>query len=346
MVLSSSWRSPSNIALIKYWGKHGVQLPRNPSLSLTLSACHTDMKVEVTLDATNPGIKVLYDGGERPDFEPKIKFFFERLGDHLPWLHRASIVTDSINTFPHSAGIASSASSMSALALCLCDIDDEINDRSAIDDGRWWTRASEIARLASGSACRSVYPVAALWGKQEGVSGSSDLHAIPWADRVAPLFHTYQDTILIVSSTEKSVSSSSGHEFMTEHPYAAKRYSVATKNLLDLIESMRMDRGLDPFISICEAEALQLHALMMLGKDPFMLLKPNTISIINEIWKFRKDTGIPVCFTLDAGPNVHMLYPASHKSAVHDMMKSNLISYCVDGLYILDEVGKGPKKLS
>jgi len=347
MPLTTTWRSPSNIALIKYWGKHGVQLPRNPSLSFTLSACHTDMKVDVTPDAANPGVKVLYDGAERPAFEPKIKSFFERLRDHLPWLHRALIVTDSINTFPYSAGIASSASSMSALALCLCDIDDEINNRPVIDDeGQWWIRASEIARLGSGSACRSVFPIAALWGKVEGVTGSSDLHAISMVDQVLATFHTYQDSILIVSSAEKSISSSVGHELMSGHPYADVRYAEAKINLARLMESMRMEDSMEHFISICESEALQLHALMMMGKEPFVLIKPNTVSIIREIWQFRKDTGVPVCFTLDAGPNVHLLYPAEHKTAVHDLIKSSLIPYCADGLYILDEVGNGPKQLS
>src|SRR5688572_25563631 len=114
----SSWRSPSNIALIKYWGKHGIQLPRNPSLSFTLTACHTDMIVKTTLDANSPELTVLYGGNETPAFAPKIKSFFTRLDGELPWLKNSAIVIDSVNTFPHAAGIASSASSMSALALC------------------------------------------------------------------------------------------------------------------------------------------------------------------------------------------------------------------------------------
>lgn len=323
-----------------------MQLPRNPSLSLTLSACHTDMKVDVTLDAEDPGIKVLYNGAERPDFEPKIKSFFTRIHDHMPWLDRASVVTDSINTFPHGAGIASSASAMSALSLCLYDIDEQINTGSGTKEGSWWSHVSELARLGSGSACRSVFPVAALWGEVININGSNDRYAVPWADQVLSMFHTYQDTILIVSSAEKSVSSSLGHDLMYGHPYADVRYAVATKNVEALVESMRMEGSMDQFISICESEALQLHALMMMGKEPFMLIKPNTISIIKKIWQFRKDTGVPVCFTLDAGPNVHLLYPVAHKGAVHDMIKSSLIQYCADGLYILDETGKGPEKLS
>ena len=102
---------------------------------------------------------------------------------------------------------------------------------------------------------------------------------------------------------------------------------------------------LDQFISICESEALQLHALMMSGDHPFILMQPNTISIINEVWRFRNESKVPVCFTLDAGPNVHLLYPAAYKKIVFDWIENNLKQYCADGQYILDQVGSGPEKL-
>jgi len=326
MTCISSWRSPSNIALIKYWGKHGIQLPKNPSLSFTLSACHTDMTMHVDNGSSEPKLSVLYDGNERPAFEPKIKSFFNRISDQLPWLLHSSIVIDSVNTFPHGAGIASSASSMGAMALCLADIDDQINARSAdAKDNAWWNRVSEFARLGSGSACRSVFPIAALWGKINSIPGSNDSYAIPWADHTSSLYHQYQDTILVVSAEEKSVSSSMGHDLMDAHPYAEKRYADAGKNMLSLIDSMKTDSAIDQFISICESEALQLHALMMSGPNPFMLIEPGTISIIKEIWRFRKESGIPVCFTLDAGPNVHLLYPSSYKASVLDWIKTNLV---------------------
>src|SRR4030095_11024362 len=119
MSYTSSWRSPSNIALIKYWGKHGVQLPRNPSLSFTLSASYTDMTVRATPEAATPGLTVLFKGAPKPSFEPKIKSYFDLIQNRISWLTHASIEIDSTNTFPHAAGIASSASAMSALALCL-----------------------------------------------------------------------------------------------------------------------------------------------------------------------------------------------------------------------------------
>ncbi|HUR30543.1 MAG TPA: hypothetical protein VMZ69_03870 [Saprospiraceae bacterium] len=341
----SSWRSPSNIALIKYWGKHGVQLPRNPSLSFTLTACHTDMSVKITLDSGSPKLTVLYDGNETPAFEPKINSFFSRLHHKLPWLKNATIVIDSINTFPHAAGIASSASSMSALALCLCDLDDQIHARTSSKDDLWWANASTFSRLGSGSACRSLFPVASLWGQMNTIEKSSDEYAIPWVDQVDPVFHTFHDAILVVSSGEKTVSSSEGHDLMNELAYAVVRYEEARKNLTTLIGCMQTENEMEKFISICESEALQLHGLMMMGKNPYMLMEQDTVSIIKEIWTFRKETNTPVCFTLDAGPNVHLLYPESVKSQVHDFIQSDLLQYCQDRIFILDEVGNGPVKL-
>jgi diphosphomevalonate decarboxylase len=102
---------------------------------------------------------------------------------------------------------------------------------------------------------------------------------------------------------------------------------------------------MNSFISICESEALQLHALMMSGINPFVLLKPNTLSVIDAVWRFRKETALPVCFTLDAGPNVHLLYPQGHKTEIQNWIERDLRQYCDEGKYIEDRVGSGPAKV-
>ena len=342
----SAWRSPSNIALIKYWGKRGMQLPCNPSLSFTLSACHTDMTVKAEMQSASPDIKVLYDGNEAPTFVPKIRAFFTRLYDDLPWLKGAMITIDSVNTFPHAAGIASSASSMSALALCLADIDAQKNGTSNPIDESWWYRVSRYARLGSGSASRSLFPVASIWGKTEHIKNSSDEYGIPFAEGIAPVYHTFHDAILIVNSEEKKVSSSAGHALMDNMPYAETRYGHAHESLLTLLEAMQSEDRIQDFISIVESEALQLHGLMMMGSPPYILFQPDTLKIIKEVWHFRETSGVPLCFTLDAGPNVHLLYPESHKSEVQEFIQSSLLQYCQDGIFILDQVGDGPVKIS
>lgn len=346
MTFTSAWRSPSNIALIKYWGKHGLQLPRNPSLSFTLSACHTVMRLAVTPDADAPGLQVSYEGVPKPSFEPKINTFFSLVKDRFPWLSNASVTIDSQNTFPHGAGIASSASAMSALSLCLMDVHDQIHGGIGLQNSEWRQLASEVARLGSGSACRSVYPIASVWGKTPNAPESSDLFGIAWEHHIAPVFRDYRDTILIVSNAEKSVSSTAGHRLMEGLPYAETRYAEARQNLIRLSEVMAAGTDLNAFISIVESEALQLHALMMSGNTPFILMEPGTISLIKEIWRFRKETGIPVCFTLDAGPNVHLLYPNQYSPAIMDWIDGELAPYCAEGKYILDHVGAGPEKIS
>jgi diphosphomevalonate decarboxylase len=345
MTYTSSWHSPSNIALIKYWGKHGLQLPRNPSLSFTLSACHTNMTLAVELYDGKPGVEILYNGLPKSSFEPKINTFFSLLGDFFPWLKGAFVRIDSFNTFPHGAGIASSASAMSALALCLMDINDQINNTTHFPGLMWWRRASEIARLGSGSASRSVFPGAAIWGIVETIDESSDQYAIPWNEHLSHVYKDFQDTILIVSTSEKSVSSTAGHDLMKDHAYAATRYEVARNNIDRLCDVMKHDDLIDTFISIVESEALQLHALMMCGDSPFLLMEPVTIAIIKDVWRFRKATGIPVCFTLDAGPNVHLLYPSQYTADVLAWIKKDLSSCCANGQFIQDHVGTGPQKI-
>jgi len=345
MDFHSSWRSPSNIALIKYWGKRDIQLPQNPSLSFTLSACNTDMHVDAILDADKPGLNLLYDGKPMPSFVPKINSFFSNLNGVFPWLKNAHVEINSRNTFPHGAGIASSASSMSALALCLATIDDQMHGRVSQSGPAWLQKVSAIARLGSGSACRSLFPHAALWGKTNGVDTSEDEYATPWSEEIASVYHNYHDCILMVSSGEKKVSSSAGHELMNESVYAEARYKSAKRNLERLMEAMKSGNDPDTFISVCESEALQLHALMMASDKPFILMEPNTISIIHEVWRFREETSLPVCFTLDAGPNVHLLYPSSHQVQIERWIKNDLVSFCAKGRYIMDHVGNGPEPL-
>lgn len=343
MALDVTWRSPSNIALIKYWGKHGIQLPRNPSLSLTLSECYTQMRLTVEPVREGGKLEVLYDGVPRPAFGSKILSLFKLVSDRYNWLTTSNIVIDSFNTFPHGAGIASSASAMSALALCIEDIDLQLRGST---DSIELNRVSETARLGSGSACRSIFPSMALWGADENINGSSDLYAIPWESQIDPFYKDYCDSILIIHDGEKSVSSTAGHELMNSLPFADIRYDVARKNLHTLIEVLKVKDRVEEFNRLCEYEAMQLHALMMSGESPYILMAPNTISAIQKIWQYRIESGNPVCFTLDAGPNVHVLYPQSHASVIREWLENELTPFCVEGRMIHDRVGAGPLKIN
>ena len=250
------WEAPSNIALIKYWGKSPVQIPMNPSISFTLKNCvtKTDISFE-PIKNTSKKVKFefSYNGESKSDFNSKLEIFFERIINYQPFLINYYLKINSVNNFPHSSGIASSASAMAALSACLIDFE---NSHNPIVEKQ--KKISFLSRLGSGSACRSVSGPIMTWGKHSKVPKSNDM-------------------------------------MMTSNPY-------------------------------------------------FILIKPKTLNIINEIRDFRRKFNIPICFTLDAGANVHLLYPQIHKSDVLELIKKNLSIYC-NNSYINDEVGVGIKKI-
>ena len=335
------WASPSNIALVKYWGKRGKQLPQNPSISFTLSECCTETFIEYE-KANRFGFSFFFEGKENPAFGAKIEKFLLDNQAFFPFINQLNLKVESRNTFPHSSGIASSASSMSAFVMCLMEIESKLVGPST--SSGTLTKASYFSRLASGSAARSVFPAMALWGKTEAYEGSSDEYAVSLADDIHPIFKTYHDSILIVSGETKSVSSRAGHALMESNPYASARYAQANENIKNLLTALKSG-DLDTFINITESEALQLHALMMCSNPSFILMKPNTLNLINEIREFREETKIPLCFTLDAGPNVHLLYPEQEADKVEYYIKNVLADYCDKERWIADRVGEGPKKL-
>lgn len=333
---SISAQCPSNIALVKYWGKYGDQLPLNPSVSFTLDKARTESTLRISENATRE-IEVKLDGVTKSDFAGKIDRFFDKLvGYGLEALAKGRYVLETKNTFPHSSGIASSASGFGALAEILV---------SWLYEPQSQTRAlvSEIARLGSGSASRSMFPHLSQWGLDSKNKGSQEF-AIGFEDvtTVAEVFKTYQDTILIVEENQKVVSSTQGHKLMDTHDYGKQRIERANKNLSDLAQAMQTE-DMDSFVRIVEAEALDLHAMMMTSEPNFILMEPHTLAIIKKVREFRRQKQIPLCFTLDAGANVHLLYPKSECEEVLFFIESEIKPYY--SYYICDHVGQGSSKL-
>ena len=353
------WNAPSNIALVKYWGKkenHSSstseqlkQIPANPSISFTLNNCKTITKLEVvkrnfdklSLTGMEFSFELLFEGKPKEDFKPKIQKFFERIEQFCPFLKEYHFKIDTQNTFPHSSGIASSASGMAALAMNIMSLEKAINP--SISDEYFYSKASFLARLGSGSACRSIKGDVVVWGNHAEISESSDLFGVALTE-IHQNFKNYQDTILLVDKGEKQVSSTVGHDLMHNHPFAERRFNQAHENL-SKIKDILTSGNIAEFIKIVESEALTLHAMMMTSMPYFILMKPNTLEIINKIWKYRNETQVPVCFTLDAGANVHVLYPENVKEKVLQFIQDELIEYCQNGQYICDEIGNGAKQL-
>jgi diphosphomevalonate decarboxylase len=339
-----TWSSPSNIALVKYWGKEGNQIPKNPSVSFTLENCKTITTLSFTRKESKEDFSfdVFFEGEKNEAFKPKINTFFNRVLEYVPFLKDYHFKIETSNTFPHSSGIASSASGMSALAMCLMSVENLLNPE--LSNAYLIQKGSFLARLGSGSACRSIEGDVVVWGKHDLIDGSSDLFGIKYPHEVHANFKNYQDTILLVDKGEKQVSSTVGHDLMHGHAYADLRFKQAHDNMSKLIDVFKSG-DINTFIEIVESEALSLHAMMMTSIPYFILMKPNTLEIINKIWKFRETTDLSICFTLDAGANVHVLYPEKNSDKILEFIKNELVAYCQNGHYICDKIGLGAKQL-
>ncbi|MEZ4845344.1 MAG: diphosphomevalonate decarboxylase [Bacteroidia bacterium] len=333
------WKSPSNIALVKYWGKKGFQLPANASISFTLDNCHTITELRWKKSEQEQQIVVFFEGKRNEDFKHKVVKFFEAVSTEYPILDEFDFEIHTKNTFPHSSGIASSASGMSALALCVCTFLQEQN----LLKKEFYQEASNLARIGSGSACRSVYGGVVEWGSHPEISGSSDYFGLKM-NEIHPVFNTFQDTILIVHEGKKSVSSTVGHSLLNNHPFAEKRFEIANQNIVNLTNILKTG-NLNEFVELVESEALMLHALMMTSNPSFILMEPNTLAIIQKIRKFRVENNCHICFTLDAGANVHILYPEKDIDMAEKLIKNELLVHCANEQYICDKVGNGPTKL-
>lgn len=232
---------------------------------------------------------------------------------------------------------------MSALALCLCSLED-ILFGTLSDPLEFDRKASYVARLGSGSACRSIFAYAAVWGQTPFVPGASNDYAVPAEMLLHPLFKTMHDDILIVSTAEKSVSSRDGHTLMDNSPYAEARYEQAHRRLERLLGALRAG-DLSTFGQIAEDEALTLHALMQASEPSYVLMHPHSLAIIEKVREYRAATGQPLYFSLDAGPNVHLLYPEDIMPEVRVFIENELQSFCEDGYVQGDWVGEGPEEV-
>lgn len=322
---------PSNIALIKYWGKYEGQIPANPSISFTLSNCKTETKM-IFKSGEKFSVKTFLAGKEETKFSEKIEKYFRSIEKYLSWILQGSFVIETENTFPHSSGIASSASGFGAIAKCLMEMDREFSDKDFFDV----KKASFLARLGSGSACRSVYDGLVVWGEVNEVEGSSDLYAVKYPnEEIHPIFRDFNDYVLLIHEGQKSVSSTVGHGLMNTNPYAERRFQEARENFVPMKDILKLG-DLQDFMKLVEHEALTLHAMMMMSDPAFILMQTGTLQVINRVWEFRKETNLPLFFTLDAGANVHLLFPSEKKAEISNFIEIELLQYTQNGGIVRD----------
>lgn len=289
----------ANLAFVKYWGKRDplLNIPLNGSISMTLSAARTETSVTLTPQETSD---IVYVGLDRHPASPS---FAKRVTAHLDRLRRlagvntpACVVTH--NAFPTGAGFASSASGMAALTVA---------GASAFGLTLSEVELSALARAASGSACRSI-PA----GFVEWLAGTS--HEDSFARQIAPPDHwDIVDIAVVVSAQEKEVPSSEGHQLALNSPFWSARLETLPRRL-DVVRRAILERDFDVFGRELESEAMSMHAVALTSAytangvwhSGIYYLLPDTLEIITAIQMWRA-AGLPVYFTLDAGPTVHLI---------------------------------------
>jgi diphosphomevalonate decarboxylase len=291
-----------NIAFIKYWGNCNpeARIPANGSISMNLAGLET--RTTVAFDPALLADQLILDG--KPAAGPALA----RVVDFLEAVRRlANIGTfarvESDNNFPMGAGIASSASAFAALSLAASRAAGLVlNER----------QLSQLARGGSGSACRSV-----PGGFVEWKVDACDLDSA--AETIAPADHwDLVDCIAIVSQEHKPTGSTEGHALAYTSPLQVARVDDAPRRL-EICRKAIVDRDFAGLAEIMELDSNMMHAVMLTSQPPLLYWQPATLDIMQAVPQWRKQN-FPVCYTIDAGPNVHVICP----SEVSDLVKQAL----------------------
>lgn len=279
----------SNIAFIKYWGNRDdrLRLPANGSISMNLDGLVTRTRVTFAPELVRD--QLILNGQEASgDALRRVSAFLDivREWSGQRWYARV----ESENTFPAGAGIASSASAFAALALAASRAAGlELSEREL----------SRLARRGSGSACRSVPGGFVEWQMGQGDEDS-------FAFSIAPPDHwSLADCIALISTTHKEVGSTQGHALAATSPLQSARLADAPRRLA-LCRRAILERDFDALAQVVELDSDLMHAVMMTSSPPLLYWQPATVAVMQQVRAWRRQ-GWPVCYTIDAGPNVHVL---------------------------------------
>jgi diphosphomevalonate decarboxylase len=291
-----------NIAFIKYWGNRDqrLRLPSNGSISMNLDGLTT--RTQVTF---NPALRsdTLVLNGRRltgPAFT-RVSIHLERVRRLAKLDQYAEVISD--NNFPTGTGIASSASAFAALSLAAT---------AAAGLALEERQLSRLARMGSGSACRSIPGGFVEWQAGEGDQDS-------YAYSIAPPEHwDLVDCIAVVSQEHKPTSSTEGHALADTSPLQSARLAQVPVHL-DICRRAILERDFSALAQAIELDSNMMHAVIMTGKPPVLYWEPETITVMQEV-RFWRVHGTPVCYTIDAGPNVHVITQADSADQVAESL--------------------------
>ncbi len=295
--------APSNIALCKYWGKRdaALNLPINSSLSISLGTLGT--RTEIRVGDGAGGTPEVHLNGEP---ETRESPFAQRIAEFIrlfPMLEGLALAVHTENNIPTAAGLASSASGFAALVLALDDLAGWGLDRKQL---------SMLARLGSGSASRSVFNGFVQWHAGSNPDGTDS-----FAEQLDAEWPEFRIGILELSSAPKPVGSRDG---MNRTVATSELYNSWPSQAAADLETLRAAIGAQAFSMLgkaAEHNALSMHATMMAAWPPLLYLQPETIEQIHKVQRVRAE-GLEVYLTIDAGPNIKLLFLAENETAVSD----------------------------
>lgn len=291
-----------NIALIKYWGNLDDEwnIPANSSLSMTLGKLWT--QVRLIADPQLDGDLLIMDGVISPLGAQ------ERVSQFLDQIRRLSGKTlfcrvESSSNFPRGSGIASSAAAFAALALASARVYGLSTDPQEL---------SRLARLGSGSACRSIFGGFVEW------NGGHD-HRSSYAIPIAPPQHwELMDCVAVISTTHKAVSSREGHRLAKTSPLQSCRVQSAPQRL-EACRRAILECDFEQLARVVELDSNLMHSVMMTSHPPLFYWQAETLVVMEEVRQWRRE-GDAVCYTIDAGPNVHVLTLANQAEQVKEKL--------------------------
>lgn len=297
-------RANPNIAFIKYWGNRNDQLrlPVNSSLSMNLSGLFTETKVSWGEYAKSD---TLILNGQEATFDAS-----KRVQDHLSAIRAyfkfdAFAQVESYNNFPTGAGIASSASAFAALTVAAVEAAGFEADERTL---------SILARLGSGSASRSIPSGFVEWHMGE-------THETSYAESFAEIgYWDLVDVIAVVSDNHKAVSSKAGHTSATTSDLQHARV-VGAQQRFKISKQAILSRDFSTFAKVTELDSNLMHAVMMTSDPPLFYWLPESLLIMQRVREWRRD-GLDVCYTLDAGPNVHCICTSACVNDVKQLLTS------------------------
>jgi len=282
-------KSPANIAFIKYWGKkdEALRLPLNNSISLNLSGVYSLTTVEFSPQFKKDRIKMVGENIEEKE-EARIIEHLDRVRKMAKIGFSARVKTK--NNFPKGTGIASSASGFSALSLAAA---------KAAGLNLSLKEVSILARLGSGSACRSVPDGFVEWEKGNS-SSSSYAYSL-----YSPDYWDVVDLVVLVSEQSKKISSTKGHSMVKSSPFTQARIKGVNQRLRKIKKALK-EKDFTLLGETIEEEALNMHAVMMTSIPSLIYWSPKTLELMLAIKDWRQE-GLEIYFTLDAGPTVHLI---------------------------------------